>query len=257
MEALVLALERRTQILSRIQSAGNVVVSELSREFGVTDETIRRDLDRLAQEGLARKTYGGAVRADSTQSDLPYLVRSRTNVQGKRLMGQLTADLIHDAASLALDASTSALYVVKALSQKRALTIITNSIEILTESSGKQDWNILSTGGALKGNGLALVGRQAERMLESFNVQWAIISCKGMDAEMGFMDSNEPDAEIKRAFIRQAARTIFLVDSTKLDRRSFVTIAPLSSAHTIVTDIKPDAEWLTRLAKIGVNVISP
>ena len=80
LEALVLALERRTQILSRIQCAGNVVVSELSREFGVTDETIRRDLDRLAQEGLARKTYGGAVRADSAQSDLPYQVRSRTNV---------------------------------------------------------------------------------------------------------------------------------------------------------------------------------
>ncbi|MDR2504518.1 MAG: DeoR/GlpR family DNA-binding transcription regulator [Oscillospiraceae bacterium] len=251
----VLALERRELIKTKLSSDGNVVVAELAREFGVTEETIRRDLDKLEQEGHARKTYGGAVRSDSAQFDLPYRIRSQTNVESKRQMATLAAKLVPDGATIAVDSSSSAAFVVRALQQKLSLSIITNSIGMLTELAGKTGWNILSTGGSLKGNGLALVGRQAERMVEGYHVEIAILSCRGLDASMGFMDSNEPDAEIKRAFIRQADKTIFLVDSSKFDRRSFVTIAETERASVIVTNAKPSDEWFQKLLDCGVEVI--
>jgi DeoR/GlpR family transcriptional regulator of sugar metabolism len=251
----VLALERRGLIKAKLAADGNVVVADLAREFSVTEETIRRDLDKLEQEGHARKTYGGAVRTDSSQFDLPYRVRSQTNVESKRAMAAIAARLVTDGATIALDASSSAAFVARAIEPKRTLSIITNSVGMLTELAGKTSWNILSTGGILKGNGLALVGRQAERMVEGYHVETAFFSCRGLDETMGFMDSNEPDAEIKRAFIRQADKTIFLVDSSKFDRRSFVTIAGIAGASVIITNAKPSAEWLERLQDNGVEVL--
>ena len=253
----MLALERRSQILARLQSEGTVVVADLSRLFRVTEETIRRDLDKLAQDGYARKTYGGAVRAENAQLDLPYRVRSQTHVESKRAIAKLFAQRVDDGSSVALDASSSALFAARELLGKKRLSLITNSIEILQEIAGKTDWNILSTGGTLKGNGLAFVGRQAERMIEGFRVQWAALSCGGLDASMGFMDSNELDAEVKRAFIRQAAHTVFLVDSSKFDRQSFVRIAPLDAAMVVATDTPPSGEWPQRLADAGVDIVVP
>ncbi|MDR1569831.1 MAG: DeoR/GlpR family DNA-binding transcription regulator [Oscillospiraceae bacterium] len=253
----MLAMERRSQILARLQSEGNVVVADLSRLYRVTEETIRRDLDKLEQEGYARKTYGGAVRAESSQVDLPYIVRTLTHVDEKQAIANLIAARVPDGASLALDASSSALFAARALLGKKRLSLITNSIEILTELVGKTDWNILSTGGTLKGNGLALIGPPAERMIENFHVNWAVLSSKGLDASMGFMDANEQDAQIKRAFIRQASHTVFLVDSSKFNQQSFVQIAPLGAAEWIVTDAAPDALWIDRLNDAGVSLLTP
>ena len=253
----MLALERRSQILARLQNEGTVVVADLSRQFRVTEETIRRDLDKLAQEGYARKTYGGAVRTENAQLDLPYRVRSQTNVESKILMAKLFAAQVEDGASVALDASSSALFAARELIGKKRLSLITNSIEILQELAGKTDWNILSTGGTLKGNGLALVGRYAERMIDNYRIQWAALSCNGVDASMGFMDSNEADADIKRAFIRQSERTVFLVDSSKFDRPSFVRITPIDGADMIVTDAFPDEAWARRLEEVGTAILTP
>ena len=98
---------------------------------------------------------------------------------------------------------------------KRKITLITNSIEILLELANKTDWNVLSTGGVLKEGGLSLVGYQAERMIGSFHVDLAVCSCKGLDMEMGITDSNERDAEIKKAFLKAAKRKVLAADSTK------------------------------------------
>ncbi|GHU77737.1 putative HTH-type transcriptional regulator YulB [Clostridia bacterium] len=253
----MLALERRGQILTRLMGAGNVLVAELSREYGVTEETIRRDLERLEREGFARRTYGGAVRSGSVQAELPYQIRRQTRVESKRVMAALLARRVSDGESLALDASTSALFVARALMPRKKLSLITNSMEILTELSGKTDWTILATGGALKGSALAFVGPQAERMVEAFHVNWAVMSCKGLDPDSGFTDTNETDAAIKRAFLRSAAHAAFLVDSSKFDHRAFAQIAPLSAASWIVSDAPPPEPWPKRLNELGIELILP
>lgn len=251
----MLAIERRNAILTRLSVEGKVVVSDLSREFSVTEETIRRDLEKLDQDGLAKKTYGGAVKVDNFNIDLPFHVRKQSNIEKKQKIAGMIADLIHDGDYIMLDASSTALNVVKSILQKKKITLITNSIEILIELSGKSDWTVISTGGTLKEGGLSLVGYQAERMVSGFHVDLAVCSCKGLDLEIGVTDSNERDSEIKKAFFASASRRVLAVDSTKFDKVSFVKVCGMQDIDTVVTDTNPGEKWQERLAEQGVSLI--
>ncbi|MBR5451854.1 MAG: DeoR/GlpR transcriptional regulator [Clostridia bacterium] len=251
----MLAIERRSAILSKLVVEGKVLVSDLSREFGVTEETIRRDLEKLDKDGLVHKTYGGAVKAENINLDLPFQVRKQKNVDMKQHIAAVIASTINDGAYLMLDSSTTALCVIKHIMNRKDITIITNSIEILIELCNKSDWNIISTGGALKQGGLSLVGYQAEKMLSGFHVDMAICSCKGIDAEVGVTDSNERDSAVKTAMFQSAKKRVLAVDSTKFDKASFVKVCDLSYVDTVVTDIEPDQIWLNRFADNNVEIL--
>lgn len=251
----MLAIERRNAILSKLVLEGKVLVSDLSKEFGVTEETIRRDLEKLDNDGLVHKTYGGAVKADNINLDLPFQVRKQKNVEGKQHIAALIADMIDDGAYLMLDSSTTALCVIKHIMNRKDITIITNSIEILIELCNKSEWNIISTGGTLKEGALSLVGYQAEKMVSGFHVDMAICSCKGIDASIGVTDSNERDSAIKNAMFGSAKKRILAVDSSKFDKASFVKVCDLSSIDTVVTDCEPYDAWLSRFSESGVDII--
>ena len=174
---------------------------------------------------------------------------------GKQHIASIIASMVDDGDYLVLDASTTALSVVKSIMHKRKITLITNSIEILLELANKTDWNILSTGGVLKEGGLSLVGYQAERMIGSFHVDLAVCSCKGLDMEMGITDSNERDAEIKKAFFKAAKRKVLAADSTKFEKISFVQIANLQDVDVVVTDERPSEAWIQHLSGSGVELM--
>ena len=164
----MLALERRNLILEKLQDEKRVVVSELSQMYGVSEETIRRDLDKLEKEGLAIKSYGGAVINEDVSIDLPFNVRKNQNVVGKQKMAEIVASLVHDGEHLLLDASTTAVFVAKALKEKERLTVITNSMEILLELADVSGWNIISTGGMMKEGYLAFLGSRTEEVIRSY-----------------------------------------------------------------------------------------
>ena len=251
----MLAIERRNAILAKLAAEGKVLVSNLSKEFEVTEETIRGDLEKLDNDGLARKTYGGAIKNDNFNIDLPFHVRKQTNVESKQYIASLIANMIHDGDYIMLDSSTTALCVIKNILHKKNITLITNSIEILLELCNKADWNILSTGGMLKEGGLSLVGYQAEKMVAGFHVDLAVCSCKGLDAVNGITDSNERDAEIKKAFFKSANRKLLAADSSKFDKSSFVKVCGFHEVDTIITEHKPNELWLDRLKQNSVEIV--
>lgn len=250
----MLAIERKNAILTKLSIEGKVLVSELSREYGVTEETIRRDLEKLEKEGLAKKTYGGAVKNENFNIDLPFYVRKQTNVESKQYIASVIGSMINDGDYLMLDSSTTALFVVKSIIHKKKITLITNSIEILLELSNKPDWTVISTGGTLKEVGLSLVGYQAERMVSGFHVDMAICSSKGIDSDMGVTDSNERDAEIKKAFFKSAKKKILALDSSKFDITSFIKICDVSDLDMVVTEKRPSDIWLERFRNAGTEV---
>ena len=174
----MLAIERRNEILEKLQAERRVVVSELSQFYKVSEETIRRDLEKLVNDGYAIKSYGGAVINENTNIDLPFKVRKNHNVIGKQRIAGLFNKMVKDGDSIMLDASSTAVYVVKALKDKKNLTVITNSVEIIIELLDVPDWKILSTGGVSREGSFALVGPQTDRMLRSYHVDKAVISCK-------------------------------------------------------------------------------
>lgn len=251
----MLALERRNLILEKLQEEKKVVVSELSQMFGVSEETIRRDLDKLDRDGLAVKSYGGAVINENTSIDMPFNIRKKRNVSGKQRIAELVAAQIEDGDHIILDASTTAVFIAKAIKQKERLTVITNSIEIIIELSDVSDWTIISSGGKLKEGYLALVGPKAVEGLSSFFVEKAIMSCKGLDITKGMTDGNEEFSQAKQVMLRTAKKKILAVDSSKFDTVAFSKIGEISEINMIITDEKPEAKWLDYFASHGVECI--
>ena len=174
----MLAIERRNHILEKLQKEKRVVVSELSRTYQVSEETIRRDLEKLENDGLVIKSYGGAVLNEHSIFDLPFNIRKNQMVVEKQRMADLIADLVRDGEALMLDASSTAVYVARRLKSKKKLTVITNSVEIIVELFDVPEWNVISTGGVSRERSFALVGPNTNRMISSYHVDKAIISCK-------------------------------------------------------------------------------
>lgn len=251
----MLAIERRREILARMRSDGKVIVSELARDFEVTEETIRRDLDRLDKEGLVSKTYGGAVAKQTFALDLPYNVRESVNVEQKQIIADKIVRLIQNGERIMMDSSSTNLYVLRKLKEKKNLTIITNSVKILIELADKSDWTVLSTGGALKQNALSLNGSSAEKMIHSYHVDTAICSCKGLDMQLGVMDSNEQDCLIKQAMLASAERRILALDSEKFDKKSFVKVCGLQNVDLLVTDQSPSSAWRRFCAERDIDLL--
>lgn len=241
----MLAADRHNQIISLLRQQGRVEVDELSRQFHVTQETIRRDLDKLSKDGVVRRTHGGAL-LQKDDAEIPYIARRRTNVQAKQHIAGLIGQQIENGSRIMLDASTTALFVAKNIRNKQDITLITNSIEILVELSDQKGWNILSTGGALKSGGLSLVGPAASQSLRDFHVDIAVCSCKGLDLQWGVSESNEADAAVKKEMLRCANRRILAADSSKFDFVSFTRVCGLAEVDLIVCEKKPSELWLSQ-----------
>lgn len=253
----MLAIERKNEILGKLRTEQRVLVSELAAHYGVTEETIRRDLDKLEREGYATKTYGGAILGNSTKTDLSYTIRNKTNVEAKNQIAELVSAIVEDGDHLMLDDSSTSLYIAKRLKEKRDLTVITNSVELVMELANVEGWTIMLTGGRLKADSLALIGGETQKMLSTFHVDRSILSCKGIDPDAGITDSSEFHAQTKQSMLRAARQRILVLDGTKFDKVSFVEIAPLREMDIVVTNTRPPQRWLEVFEKAGVRVLYP
>ena len=253
----MLAIERRNEILMKLQAERRVVVSELSQLYDVSEETIRRDLEKLVNEGVAIKSYGGAVINENANLEVPFNIRKNYNVIGKQKIAEQIAAMVKDGESLMLDASSTAVYIAKALKEKKNLTVITNSIEIIVELMDMPEWKVLSTGGLSREGSFALVGPQTDKMLKSYHVDKAVISCKGFDLESGITDSDELHANNKITMLGAAGKKILAVDKSKFDNTAFTAIGALDDITTVVTDEEPDRRWLQAFEEAGIECVYP
>jgi len=253
----MLAIERKNQILTILQEDKRVLVSDLSLRFEVSEETIRRDLEKLENEGYVVKTYGGAVIKENNNIDLPYFIRKNRNVISKQRIGELAAELVNDGESIMLDASSTAVFIAKKLKAKKNITLITSSIEILFELADVTGWKVISTGGEMKDGTLSLVGSKTESMIKSYNVDKAFISCKGFEINSGITDPNDLIASVKIAMFSSAKEKILAIDSSKFDMVSFVKIATSKEVDIVITDKKPDDKWLEFLSAEKIKCYYP
>lgn len=251
----MLAAERRRVITDRIKATGQVVVSALSVEFQVSEETIRRDLEWLETEGIATRIYGGAVLTGNDRVAPPYSVRKNTNIEPKIAIAQHLAQLIRDGDTLMVDESSTAAYALRALRQKRNITLITNSLELLREMNGQDTWHVISTGGTLKSDVLALVGPHALRTVGAYHARYAILSCRGINSQLGLADSDDEVVQIKQAMIAACENTVLLADHRKFDRSGLVALGKLDTVDKLITDRMPPEQWCDRLSESGVELI--
>jgi len=250
----MLAVERKTRILDLVARDRSVVVAELSQELGVTEETIRRDLNKLEKEGLLSRTHGGAVALQGEAEDLPYRTRHLINIEAKRLIAQKASALVKDGDAVMMDSSSTAYETLKGLGSRRDLTLITNSVRVLSDPS-LPAYTIMSVGGELRRRSMTFVGPLAGRTIAQFNADVALISCKAISLAGGLMEANMADAEVKRAFIASAQRVCLLVDSEKFDRTALINICGFEPIDFVVTDREPSPEWRELFERHKVKLI--
>ena len=251
----MLAIERKRKIISLLEERNSVLVPELSKIFSVTEETVRRDLEKLEVEGFLKRTYGGAVINDRINSELPLKIREVTNISGKRSIGIKVAEYIKDGHTIMLDSSSTALQVAERIKHKKRITVITNSIKVVSELATARDCTVISTGGTLREKSMSFVGNLTEDSISNFNVDVSVICCKGIDIQKGITESNDLEAQVKKAMMQSADKTFLVADYTKFDKISFIKMFKLEDIDMIFTDKKLSPEWEQYISGQNVELI--
>jgi DeoR family transcriptional regulator, fructose operon transcriptional repressor len=247
----VLVAERQQKIVELVNIRKSIRVSELSESFNVTEETIRRDLEKLEKENKLKRSHGGAVSIQEEDPDVSE--REITNVNEKKAIANAAAELVESGDRIILDASTTAWYMAKAL-PNIPLTVITNSIKVSIELSKKDKIEVISTGGRLNTKSMSYLGPLAERSLDMYHVNKCFMSCKGLHLENGLSDSNEEQALLKKKMAEQSDQVTVMVDSSKFGVKGFSKIAPLSKARQIITDSEINPGVKAKLEELQLTV---
>ncbi|MDY2725236.1 DeoR/GlpR family DNA-binding transcription regulator [Anaerostipes faecalis] len=248
------AKDRLNMIRQQLKADKKVTVSNLSRTYQVTEETIRRDLEKLEAEGFLTRTFGGAVYNQSVQKEnVHFYKRAAMNIEEKKKIASASFDFLKDKNTLATDSSTTVMEAVKLLKDKD-LTILSASTEIFREL-GDTNIRIISTGGMFNKKTLSLQGQVAKDTVQRYHVNIALISCKGLDLEKGVTDTNESEAEVKKCMIRQAEEVALLVDHTKFGRTAFAHLLDFEDIDYLVTDERPDDEWIQLCREKNIQLI--
>jgi DeoR/GlpR family transcriptional regulator of sugar metabolism len=242
----MLVAERHQKIFEVVNERGSIRVTELSQMFQVTEETIRRDLDKLENDRKLFRSHGGAVSKENSQPEIHHSEREVTNVYEKIAIASEAIKYIEPKDRIILDASTTAYYMAKSLPDL-PLTVVTNSISVAMELAVKEKIQVISTGGHLLSNSLSYVGPLAERSLETYHVNKAFLSCKGIHLKNGISESTESQGIVKKKMIDIADTVFMLVDYSKFGIQAFAKVADLREMDMIITDPKTEKRYIDEL----------
>ncbi|MGH3627690.1 MAG: DeoR/GlpR family DNA-binding transcription regulator [Sciscionella sp.] len=234
----MLARQRQVVILDEVRRTGAVRVSDLVERLGVSDMTVRRDLDVLAGRGLVEKVYGGATSMVGRSTDEPgFEAKSVRALPEKEAIAARAAAIVRPGTAIGLSAGTTTWTLAHLLDDVESLTVVTNSIKVadVLQSSGRTDRSVVLTGGVRTPSD-ALVGPIAVRALRTLHLDLVFLGVHGISVRAGFTTPNLLEGEANRALLEAAARTVVIADHSKWDTVGLSTIARLDEAHMLVTD---------------------
>jgi DeoR/GlpR family transcriptional regulator of sugar metabolism len=234
----VLAHQRQVRILTELRRSGAVRVADLTELLGVSDMTIRRDLEQMAAEGLARKVHGGAVLAGQVAFEPGFAAKSQIALAAKQAIAEHAVSLIRPGAAIALSAGTTTWAMARQVAATAGITVVTNSTtvaDVITALDTGGQLSVILTGG-VRTPSAALVGPVADRTIASLHVDQLFLGVHGMDGRAGYTTPNMAEATTNRAWVESAQEVIVLADSSKWGVVGLADIAPLSAAKTVITD---------------------
>jgi DeoR family transcriptional regulator, aga operon transcriptional repressor len=250
-----MTLERRAKILELLDKQGQVRVADLTAMFGVSEVTVRNDLERLEKKKLLIKTRGGAIQTPRVGFDYEFNKELNQSLKEKQAIGKKAAELVKEKDTIILDSGTTTLEVARNLTQFKDLTIITNGILIAHELARYPNLKIVMLGGTLRQSSLSLVGPMAEENLKMLFCDKVFLGVNGIDTKYGMFTTHIEDASLNRLMITMAREVIVVTDSSKFLKRSFSIIGPIGSIDTLVTDTNVPKEELRHLNNAGVQTI--
>jgi DeoR/GlpR family transcriptional regulator of sugar metabolism len=246
--------ERRQEILLLLQAQGRVSVAELSQRFGVSEVTIRGDLQALAHERLIVRTHGGAVLASEGISELALTMRRRRQGAEKVRIGQAAAALVADGDAIFLDSSSTSLAIAQQIKDRRHMTVITNGLEVARALFDAAEIKLVLLGGMLDRVTSSLVGGYGIGEIQRFNIEKGFFGAHGIDSGAGLTDVSADEAAVKRPLVSLCRQTIAVLDATKWGRVGLASFAELTQVNTIVTDRGAPETLVNQVRSLGCEV---
>jgi Transcriptional regulators of sugar metabolism len=253
----LLAQDRYKKICEILEIKNSVKVSTLTSLFGVSVETIRRDLEYMENEGLLKRVHGGAVLEKINGTQSTFALREIEFKEQKAEIGEIAARFIKEGQSIAMDASTTNYEVAKVLKIKfKKLTVLTNSISIINELAEMDGYTIIVPGGIIRKDELSLIGDMAEDNVENFHVDTAFISMSGISLREGLTDYGFGEVSIKKKMMKIAQETVVVAQSSKFDMVSLLKVCNFNDINMIITDSGLKESILEKYTRNGIEVIT-
>ena len=247
-------VDRRHLILERVADEQTVHVGDLSRELGVSEMTIRRDIRRLERDGFLRQTYGGATAHLTRSLDVAFNARALQHTREKRLIGLSAAPMLDGARIAFLGVGTTVEQLARHLRADPELTVVTPSLPTASQL-GTRALRTVILGGSVRRDDLTATGPIAVATLARYRFEVAVIGAAGYCARWGITEHADDEAEIQRVAIARAERVILLVDGSKVGTATAAVVAPATAVHTLVTDASAPPAELDELRAAGVRVV--
>ena len=249
--------ERQQAIATLVTERGRIAVTDVAERFGVTTETVRRDLAVLERAGMLRRVHGGAVPTGAlTLVEHGLGERHGTRAEEKRKIAAAALDLLPAVdGSILLDGGSSTAALADILPAERRLLVATNSVPIAARLSAAPGLTLHVLGGRVRGVTQTAVGEFTVRALDDLRVDVAFLGANGFSPDRGFSTPDEAEAATKRAMTRAAERTVVLADSSKLGHEHLIRFATVSEVDVLVTDSGADPEALDKLRSAGMEVV--
>jgi len=248
------ARQRRERILSEVFDRRHVTAKDLAERMAVSQATVRRDLKVLADDGQLELVYGGATLR--RPSDHSFHSKGVRNVEAKRVVGRLAADLISDNEQIFIDSGTTCFELVPFLKRRRGLKVIVHSARLALELDAP-GLSVLMVGGQYRPDRMDTVGPLAASTLDQFRGYLCFLGADGLGMDFGVSAADIESANLYRVAVRNARQTVLLVDHTKFTMLSLYRIVDWGSVSRLVTDQQPSPEWSQFLASKGIQTIYP
>ena len=250
-------VERKALIMDMLEKENAVSVTQLAEVLKISKETVRRDLRELEQDGMIRRTHGGAVceQQSASVSEHPFNVREVQHYAEKALICKCAAKYVQDGDTIFVDNSSTTISLLKNINPLYQITVVTNSIRQLFESTtiNNQNMTIISLGGVFRAKNYSRAGSLSVDSARNFRPSKAFISCRAIEAS-GLSDGSIYEVETKRALIATAREVIVLADSSKFEETGTVYLADLKKATRVITDAGISKEAIRMLEIAGVEV---
>lgn len=245
---------RQNDIMRRVQEQGFVTIDVLAREFDMTPQTIRRDINQLCAGGLLRRHHGGAGLPSSVEN-VAYRARRVMQQEAKQRIARTLARHLPDHASLFITLGTTTEEIAKALIHHQGLRVITNNLNVAAILSDNPSFQVIIAGGVVRSRDRGITGEATIDFISQFRVDYAIIGISGIASDGVLLDFDYQEVRVAQAIMGHSRRVWLATDQTKFGRNAMVRVAHLEQLDTLFTDATPPEEWQTMLDDAHTNVV--
>lgn len=247
-------MKRHQQILELVKTQGIVSTDDLVERFNVSPQTIRRDLNELADNNKLRRNHGGAV-LPSTSENIAYQTRRCELLEEKNSIAEALVQHIPNGATLFIDIGTTPEAVAKALlAQHQNLRIVTNNINVATLLMKKPDFNVILAGGEVRSKDGGVTGEATLDFISQFRLDFGILGISGIDLDGSLLDFDYHEVRVKRAIIENSRSVLLAVDHSKFGRNAMVKLGSLEDINILITNMTPPADITARALEYGLEI---